>query len=81
MRLRCARASFRSSGVTSERERLRGGHSEDGEGAGVDGSEEYDEPGVPGSCSTTKAASTERFMLRWQEKIGVRCYVEGERND
>lgn len=38
MRLRCARASLRSSGVTSERDRLRGGHSEEDEdGVGEEG--------------------------------------------
>lgn len=58
MRLRWARASLRSSGVTSERERLRGWPSAEGDGAG-----EYPESGVEGSCSTTNAESADRFMV------------------
>lgn len=65
IRLRCARASLRSSGVMSERERLRGGQSEGDEGG------EYAESGVAGSCSTTKAESADRFMVASCEKVDV----------
>lgn len=67
MRLRCARASLRSSGVTSERERLRGGNSSAGDGEGQ--LEEAVEG--PGRCSTTKAASAVRFMVVVDVRDGV----------
>ena len=54
MRLRCARASLRSSGEVSERERLRGG-SVDDEGAG----EWEASAGGEGRASSVSAA---RFM-------------------
>lgn len=53
MRLRCARASLRSSGEVSERERLRGGSDEEGAG------EADDSAGDEGSASSVSAA---RFM-------------------
>ena len=74
MRLRCARASLRSSGVTSERERLRGGNSE----AEVDDEAgEGHDSGEPGSCSTTKAESAVRFIVVAAEE-GVYEVLRGE---
>ena len=79
MRLRCARASLRSSVVISERERLRGGQSEEeDEGAG-EGGESMDS-GEAGMCSTTKAASTERFMVVL-EYVGYALAIRGREED
>lgn len=55
MRLRCARASLRSSVVVSERERLRGG-SVDDEGAG-----EWDDS-AGDEASSASSVSAARFM-------------------
>jgi hypothetical protein len=72
MRLRCARASLRSSGVMSERERLRGGQSEEEEAAGEDA-----DSGVPGSCWTRNAASADRFTVVMARETMLR--VRGKR--
>ena len=79
MRLRCARASLRSSGVTSERDRLRGGQSEEeAEGEGEGASEGSGE----GICSTTNAESAERFIVvlaSAREYVSLRGGGQGER--
>ena len=73
IRFLCARASLRSSGVTSERERFRGGPASDvdaGEGAsaGGDGSE---------IDSGENDESAERFMFACEENVNVEIRGEG----
>lgn len=80
MRLRCARASLRSSGVTAERGRLRGGSCIDTSGesawddegdAGRLRKEEEGRERLDGSTKFVECDMVPRMQSTWRRHLGV----------